>query len=124
MALTNAFTQKVDRVADITPTKLAWDLVVGVVHLYEVPSSWNLIDVCNLELVLHDKMGDHIHYSIPKTNVVVFKTVVQIEAIDVVNLNILLDCIGHVVGKEDARPMVTKSSQESKCMAQYLENLE
>ncbi|XP_020982381.2 replication protein A 70 kDa DNA-binding subunit B-like [Arachis duranensis] len=180
MALTNAFTQKVDRVADINATKLAWNLVVGVVRLYEIPSSWNPTDVCSLELVLQDEMGDRIHCSIPKANVVVFKTVVrefgiysmrnfivqpnskgvrttshkfklsfymktsvstlssetfqlnpfrfvsftEIEAVDVVNLNILLDCVGHIVGKEDVRPMVTKSGQESKCMALYLEDLE
>ncbi|XLU52443.1 hypothetical protein S245_047091, partial [Arachis hypogaea] len=53
---------------------------------------------------------DHIHYSIPKANVVVFKTDVH--------------CIGHVVGKEDVRPMITKSGQESKCMALYLEDLQ
>ncbi|RYR63639.1 hypothetical protein Ahy_A04g021418 [Arachis hypogaea] len=34
-----------------------------------------------------------------------------------------IDCIGHVVGKEDVRPMVTKSSQESKCMTLYWEDL-
>ncbi|KAL4294503.1 hypothetical protein AHAS_Ahas18G0234600 [Arachis hypogaea] len=168
MALTNAFTQKVDRVADINATKLTWNLVVRVVRLYEIPSSWNPTD------------GDRIHCSIPKANVVVFKTIVrefriysmrnfivqpnlkgvrttshkfklsfymktsvsalssetfqlnpfrfvsfmEIEAIDVVNLNILLDCIGHAVGKEDARPMVTKSGQESKCMSLDLEDLE
>ncbi|RYR35222.1 hypothetical protein Ahy_A10g050363 [Arachis hypogaea] len=180
MALTNAFTQKVDRVADINATKLAWNLVVGVVHLYEIPSSWNPTDVCSLELVLQDEMGDRIHCSIPKANVVVFKIVVrefgiysmrnfivqpnskgvrttshkfklsfymktsvstlssetfqlnpfrfvsftEIEEVDVVNLNILLDCVGHIVGKEDVRPIVTKSGQESKCMALYLEDLE
>ncbi|XLT06555.1 hypothetical protein HN51_045304 [Arachis hypogaea] len=152
MALTNAFTQKVDRVADINATKLTWNLVVRAVRLYEIPSSWNPTD------------GDRIHCSIPKANVVVFKTIVrefriysmrnfivqpnlkgvrttshkfklsfymktsvsalssetfqlnpfrfvsfmEIEAIDVVNLNILLDCIGHAVGKEDARPMENK----------------
>ncbi|QHO16435.1 uncharacterized protein DS421_10g303500 [Arachis hypogaea] len=139
MALTNAFTQKVDRVADINATKLAWNLVVRVVRLYEIPSSWNPTDVCSLELVLQDEMGDRIHCSIPKANVVVFKTVVRefgiysmrnfivqpnSKAVDVVNLNILLDCVGHIVGKEDVRPMVTKSGQESKCMTLYLEDLE
>ncbi|XLR27329.1 hypothetical protein S83_055229, partial [Arachis hypogaea] len=52
-----------------------------------------------------------------------FVSFTEIEAIDVVNLNILLDCIGHIVGKVDARPMVTKSGQKSKCMALYLEDL-
>ncbi|RYR63638.1 hypothetical protein Ahy_A04g021417 [Arachis hypogaea] len=42
-------------------------LSTRVVHLYEIPSSWNLTDVCSLELVLQDEM----------TNVVVFKTVVR-----------------------------------------------
>ncbi|XLR47918.1 hypothetical protein S83_032578, partial [Arachis hypogaea] len=100
----------VDRVADINATKLAWNLVVRVVRLYEIPSSWNPTDVCSLELVLQDEMGDRIHCSIPKANVVVFKTVVH--------------CVGHIVGKEDVRPMVTKSGQESKCMTLYLEDLE
>ncbi|KAL4393810.1 hypothetical protein AHAS_Ahas02G0089200 [Arachis hypogaea] len=53
-----------------------------------------------------------------------FVSFTEIEAIDIVNLNILLDCIGHVVGKEDARPMIIKSSQESKCMPLYLKDLE
>ncbi|KAL4277113.1 hypothetical protein AHAS_Ahas20G0274700 [Arachis hypogaea] len=48
----------------------------------------------------------------------------KIEAIDAVNLDILLDCIGHVVGKKDARQMLTKSGQESKCMTLYLEDLQ
>ncbi|RYQ82861.1 hypothetical protein Ahy_B10g101430 [Arachis hypogaea] len=65
MALTNAFTQKVDRVANINAMKLAWNLVVGVVRLYEIPSSWNPTN------------GDRIHCFIPKANVVVFKTVIR-----------------------------------------------
>ncbi|KAL4322168.1 hypothetical protein AHAS_Ahas14G0183500 [Arachis hypogaea] len=56
MPLTNTSKEKVDHVADINTTKLSWNLVVGVVRLYEIPSSWNPSDVCNIELVLQDEM--------------------------------------------------------------------
>ncbi|XP_020977964.1 uncharacterized protein LOC110271406 [Arachis ipaensis] len=136
MALTNVFTQKIDCVVDINATKLTWNLVVGVVRLYEIPSSWNPTDVCSLKLVLQDEMDDHIHYSIPKANVVVFKTDVREFRIYSMRNFIVQSnlksvrttahkyCIGHVVGKEDVRPMITKSGQESKCMALYLEDLQ
>ncbi|RYR14731.1 hypothetical protein Ahy_B04g071419 [Arachis hypogaea] len=58
MPLTNTSKEKVDHVADINTTKLSWNLVVGVVRLYEIPSSWNPSDVCNIELVLQDEMDD------------------------------------------------------------------
>ncbi|KAL4371559.1 hypothetical protein AHAS_Ahas06G0177900 [Arachis hypogaea] len=51
---------------NINATKLIWNLVVGVVCLYKIPSSWNSTDVCSLELVLQNEKGDRIHCSIPK----------------------------------------------------------
>ncbi|XP_057730123.1 replication protein A 70 kDa DNA-binding subunit B-like [Arachis stenosperma] len=172
--------QIVDRVADINPTKLGWNLVVGVVRLYELCSQSNPADVYSLEMVLQDEQGDRIHCSIPKGNIVVFKTLIrengiysmrnfivkgnnnfvkttghkyklnfymktcvsrlpsdtfhlnpfsyvpfpEIEAMVGMNRIHLLDFIGQVVGKENAQDMVTKSGQQSKCIALYLEDLE
>ncbi|XLT72247.1 hypothetical protein HN873_028673, partial [Arachis hypogaea] len=171
--------QIVDRVADINPTKLGWNLVVGVVRLYELCSQSNPADVYSLEMVLQDEQGDRIHCSIPKANIVVFKTLIrengiysmrnfivkgnnnfvkttghkyklnfylktcvsrlpsdtfhlnpfsyvplpEIEAMVGMNRIHLLDFIGQVVGKENAQDMVTKSGQQSKCIALYLEDL-
>ncbi|XP_057730331.1 replication protein A 70 kDa DNA-binding subunit B-like [Arachis stenosperma] len=90
--------------------KVRLNLVVGVVRLYELCSQSNPADVYSLEMVLQDEQGDRIHCSIPKGNIVVFKT--------------LIHFIGQVVGKENAQDMVTKSGQQSKCIALYLEDLE
>ncbi|RYR62052.1 hypothetical protein Ahy_A04g019383 [Arachis hypogaea] len=91
--------QIVDRVAYINPTKLSWNLVVGVFCLYELCSQSKPADVCSLEMVLQDEHGDRIHCSIPKANIV-------------------------VAGNKDAQAMVTKAGQQSKCIALYLEDLE
>ncbi|KAL4293852.1 hypothetical protein AHAS_Ahas18G0169500 [Arachis hypogaea] len=48
----------------------------------------------------------------------------KIEAMVGVNKNHLLDCMGHVVGREDVTPLVTKSGEESKCIKLHLEDLE
>ncbi|QHO21538.1 Replication protein A 70 kDa DNA-binding subunit C [Arachis hypogaea] len=49
----------------------------------------------------------------------------EIEAMaSVVAQNHLIDCIGHVVAKEDARDLVTKTGQHTKRMVVYLEDLE
>ncbi|XLT39236.1 hypothetical protein HN873_070528, partial [Arachis hypogaea] len=61
MALINpvgALNQKVDAVADINPTKLAWNLKVGIVRLYEFPSKWNPREIYSMELVLQDEKGN------------------------------------------------------------------
>ncbi|QHO52666.1 uncharacterized protein DS421_2g41120 [Arachis hypogaea] len=89
---------------DINPTKLAWNLVVGVVRLYELCSQSNTADVYSLEMVLQDEQGDRIHCSIPKANIVVFKTL--------------------ILGKEDAQAMVIKFGQQSKYIELYLKDLE
>ncbi|XP_057753337.1 uncharacterized protein LOC130972992 [Arachis stenosperma] len=80
MALMNsvgALNQKVDAVADINPTKLAWNLKVEIVRLYEFPSKWNPREIYNMELVLQDEMGDCIHCSIPNSNMAVFRTLIR-----------------------------------------------
>ncbi|QHO08085.1 uncharacterized protein DS421_14g469440 [Arachis hypogaea] len=126
MNLVDALNQKVDAIADINPTKLAWNLKVGIVCLYEFPS---------MELVLQDERGDRIHCSIPKSNMAVFRTLIRehelyfisyenIEAMVAVNKNHLLDCMGHVVGREDVTPLVTKSGEESNFIKLHLEDLE
>ncbi|KAL4381814.1 hypothetical protein AHAS_Ahas04G0171100 [Arachis hypogaea] len=81
MALMNsvgALNQKVDAVADINPTKLAWNLKVEIVHLYEFPSKWNPREIYNMELVLQDERGDCINCSIPNSNMAVFRTLIQL----------------------------------------------
>ncbi|QHN81611.1 replication protein A 70 kDa DNA-binding subunit A-like [Arachis hypogaea] len=93
MALINpvgALNQKVDAVADINPTKLAWNLKVGIVRLYEFPSKWNPREIYSMELVLQDEK---------------FISYEKIEAMVGVNKNHLLDCMGHVVGREDVTPL-------------------
>ncbi|QHO39133.1 replication protein A 70 kDa DNA-binding subunit A-like [Arachis hypogaea] len=113
MALMNsvgALNQKVDAVADINPTKLAWNLKVEIVHLYEFPSKWNPREIYNMELVLQDERGDCINCSIPNSNMA------KIEAMVGVNKNHLLDksnCMGHVVGREDVTPLITKSRENA-----------
>ncbi|RYR04119.1 hypothetical protein Ahy_B06g083698 [Arachis hypogaea] len=74
MALMNpvgALNKKVDAVADINPMKLAWNLKVGIVRLYEFPSKWNPREIYSMEL------GDRIHCSIQKSNMVVFRTLIR-----------------------------------------------
>ncbi|RYR04118.1 hypothetical protein Ahy_B06g083697 [Arachis hypogaea] len=44
-----------------------------------------------------------------------------------VNKNHLLgksNCMGHVVGREDVTPLVTKSGEDNKCIKLHLEDLE
>ncbi|XLU65583.1 hypothetical protein S245_024792, partial [Arachis hypogaea] len=174
-----ALNKKVDVIADINPMKLAWTLKVVIMRLYEFPIKWNPREIYSMELVLQDEMGDRIHCSIPKSNMVVFRTLIRehelyamknfivqaigqsvrttsnkyklsfytktfvsllssdnflfnsfqfisyekIEAMVGVNKNHLLDCMGHVVGREDVTPLVTKSREESKCIKLHLEDL-
>ncbi|XLT76320.1 hypothetical protein HN873_032594 [Arachis hypogaea] len=183
MALMNpvgVLNQKVDAVADINPTKLAWNLKVGIVRLYEFPSKWNPREIYSMELVLQDERGDRIHCSISKSNMAVFRTLIRehelyamknfivqvvgqsvrttshkyklsfytktsisllpsgsflfnpfqfisyekIEAMVGVNKNHLMDCMGHVIEREDVTPLVTKSGEESKFIKLHLEDLE
>ncbi|XLR11302.1 hypothetical protein S83_039240, partial [Arachis hypogaea] len=97
-------------------------------RMYEFPSKWNPREIYNMKLVLQDEWGDRIHYSIPKSNMVVFRTLFisyeKIEAMVGVNKNNLLDCMGHVVGRKDVTPLVTKSEDERKCIKLHLEDLE
>ncbi|KAL4300818.1 hypothetical protein AHAS_Ahas17G0238900 [Arachis hypogaea] len=143
-------------------------------------NQWNLAEVYSEEMVLQDKRGDRIHCSIPKQNIVVFKTLIrehgiysmknfivkgwgkgvrtcchkyklnfyiktsvslltsgifpftpfrfvsyeEVQAMPAGNENHLIDCIGHVVGKEDVTNMLTKSRNEYKLLAVYLEDLQ
>ncbi|MED6199076.1 hypothetical protein PIB30_072529 [Stylosanthes scabra] len=48
----------------------------------------------------------------------------NIEAMPGFNNQFLIDCIGHVVAKEEPKKMVTKAGQETVCMSLYLEDLE
>ncbi|KAL4286970.1 hypothetical protein AHAS_Ahas19G0139400 [Arachis hypogaea] len=124
MALMNpvgVLNQKMDVVADINPTKLAWNLKVRIVRLYEFPSKWNPREIYSMEL------GDRIHCSIPKSNMAFasqrrflfnpfqFISYEKIKAMVGVNKNYLLDCMGHVVGREDVTLLVTKSGEERRC---------
>ncbi|MED6223101.1 hypothetical protein PIB30_070738 [Stylosanthes scabra] len=45
----------IDRIADIKPSKLEWNLVVGVALIYQMPCEWKSKVVYSLELVLQDK---------------------------------------------------------------------
>ncbi|QHO24020.1 Putative single-stranded DNA binding protein [Arachis hypogaea] len=88
---------------------------VEIVCLYEFPNKWNPREINSMELVLQDERGDRIHCSILKSNMV-FISYEKIEAMVDVNKNHLLDCIDHVVGREDITPLVTKSGEEKNIM--------
>ncbi|MED6195901.1 hypothetical protein PIB30_042226 [Stylosanthes scabra] len=140
-----------DRVADVKATKLAWNLVVGVVHMYQLPCQNNPSDYYSIELVLQDREGDRIQCSISKADFVVYSTLIR--EFGVYNMKgfivqnpgrgsfpnysiswgcchdtswaiYLIDCIGQVVGKEEIVDMVTRTGEASKRMAVHLEDLE
>ncbi|MED6181967.1 hypothetical protein PIB30_024440 [Stylosanthes scabra] len=66
--------EDIDRVSAIKATKLGWNLVVGVVRLYELPNQWISKDPTSIEMVLQDQHGDRIHCLIGRTHVVMFKS--------------------------------------------------
>ncbi|MED6123159.1 hypothetical protein PIB30_046600 [Stylosanthes scabra] len=45
----------VDRVADISPTKLEWNLVVVVARLYKMPNQFGGKDSYTIEMILQDE---------------------------------------------------------------------
>ncbi|MED6195516.1 hypothetical protein PIB30_038651, partial [Stylosanthes scabra] len=47
-----------DRFADIKATKLAWNLVVEVVRMYQLPCHNNPSDYYSVELILQDREAD------------------------------------------------------------------
>ncbi|MED6130160.1 hypothetical protein PIB30_115285, partial [Stylosanthes scabra] len=47
--------EEIDRVSAIKATKLGWNLVVGVVRLYELPNQWISKDATSIEMVLQDQ---------------------------------------------------------------------
>ncbi|MED6112253.1 hypothetical protein PIB30_059988, partial [Stylosanthes scabra] len=47
--------EEIDRVSTIKATKLGWNLVVGVVRLYELPNQWISKDATSVEMVLQDQ---------------------------------------------------------------------
>ncbi|XLR12762.1 hypothetical protein HN51_033670 [Arachis hypogaea] len=141
----------VDAVSKVNPTKLSWSLVVGVVRLYEMQNQWNPAKVYNVEMVLQDERGDRIHYSIPKQNIAIFKTLIREHGLYSMknfivkgwgkgvrtcghkyklnfyiktSVSQLTNYISHVVGKEDVTNMETKSERECKPLAVYLEDLQ
>ncbi|MED6142189.1 hypothetical protein PIB30_111351 [Stylosanthes scabra] len=67
----------VDRVADIKPTKLEWNLVVGVARIYRMPCQWISKDAYSMELVLQDKHGDRILCSIPCESVSIYECLMK-----------------------------------------------
>ncbi|MED6110112.1 hypothetical protein PIB30_039921 [Stylosanthes scabra] len=74
-----------DRVADVKATKLAWNLVVGVVRMYQLPCHNNPSDYYSVELILQDReaffalllLGDRIQCSISKADFVVYSTLIR-----------------------------------------------
>ncbi|MED6111581.1 hypothetical protein PIB30_053554, partial [Stylosanthes scabra] len=66
--------EEIDRVSAIKATKLGWNLVVGVVRLYELPNQWISKDATSIKMVLQDQNGDRIHCSIGRTHVGMFKS--------------------------------------------------
>ncbi|XP_016167012.1 uncharacterized protein LOC107609523 [Arachis ipaensis] len=179
--VSNSTTHGFDRVVDINPSKLEWSVVVGVVRMYEVLSQWNPDEVFSIEMILQDEWGDRIHYTIPRNNIVIFRSVIcdheiyslknfivqgyknsvrttphkyklsfymktpvsrltpdtflfnpyrftkyeEIESMAlVVAQNHLINCIGHVVAKENVRDLVTKTGQHTKRIVVYLKDLE
>ncbi|MED6143690.1 hypothetical protein PIB30_008332 [Stylosanthes scabra] len=66
-----------DRVADIKAKKLAWNVVVGVVRMYQLPCHNDPSDYYSVELILQDKEGDRIQCSISKGDFVVYKTLIR-----------------------------------------------
>ncbi|MED6191938.1 hypothetical protein PIB30_005417 [Stylosanthes scabra] len=133
----------VDRVADIKPTKLEWNLVVGVARIYRMPCHWISKDAYSMELVLQDK-HERLKVTAHKYKLVVFlRTNVSILYGDVFpfrpfcftpfreidemcasNNIYLIDCIGQVVGKEAPEDIITKTGQSSKRLRLYLEDVE
>ncbi|MED6112383.1 hypothetical protein PIB30_061173 [Stylosanthes scabra] len=65
------------RVADIRPANLGCKLVVAVVRLYDLPNQWISKETTSMEMVLQDREGDRIHYSIGRAHVGIFKTVIR-----------------------------------------------
>ncbi|KAL4275136.1 hypothetical protein AHAS_Ahas20G0077000 [Arachis hypogaea] len=138
----------VDLIADLNATKLSWSLVVGVVRLYEFPSQWNENEVFSLEMVLQDVKGDRIHATISKpaleafrhqikehaiykmqnfivtTNNGKFRPFAELESNGASDENLLFDYIGEVVGKEEARGIITRTGHQSKRIALQLEDLD
>ncbi|MED6168929.1 hypothetical protein PIB30_016412 [Stylosanthes scabra] len=58
-----AINGSVDRVADISPTKLEWNLVVVVARLYKMPNQFGGKDSYTIEMILQDEAGDRVHCS-------------------------------------------------------------
>ncbi|MED6188257.1 hypothetical protein PIB30_084255 [Stylosanthes scabra] len=67
----------VDWVADVNPSKVAWSLVVGVVHLYEMANQHYPSSINSLEMVLQDERDDRIHCTVPKKDVVIYKSLLK-----------------------------------------------
>ncbi|MED6159434.1 hypothetical protein PIB30_042359 [Stylosanthes scabra] len=102
-AATSGVNVLVDRVADVHAKKLGWNLVVGIIRLYDFPNPWGGPESYNINMILEDQW-------------------VEVLATD--RQNHLVDCIGHVVGKEDPKELVTKTWQKPTLMALYIEDLE
>ncbi|MED6183357.1 hypothetical protein PIB30_037189 [Stylosanthes scabra] len=66
-----------NRVADVKATKFAWNLVVGVVHMCQLPCHNNPSDYYSVELILQDREGDRIQCSISKADFVVYSTLIR-----------------------------------------------
>ncbi|MED6215773.1 hypothetical protein PIB30_117364 [Stylosanthes scabra] len=169
-----------DKVADVNASKLEWNLVVGIVRMYECPLPSNPSDFYQVDMILQDSEGDRIQCSIPKQTFCFFKTLLQefgtynmrdfivqnpgrgvrttshrfklsfyqktsvqrlstqtfpfspiritpftgVVAMTEARQFHLIDCIGHVVGKEDVFDMVTRNGDASKRMAVYLQDIE
>ncbi|MED6155383.1 hypothetical protein PIB30_004815 [Stylosanthes scabra] len=66
-----------DKVADVCASKLDWNLVIGVVRMYELPLPSNPKDFYQVDMILQDSQGDCIQCSIPKPMFCFFKTLLQ-----------------------------------------------
>ncbi|MED6140547.1 hypothetical protein PIB30_094247 [Stylosanthes scabra] len=131
-----------NKVADIKASRLNWNLVVRVVRMYELPLLSNPNDFYQefivqtpgrgirttshrFRLTFYQKtsvsrlFSDTFPFSpfhiTPFLGVLVMIEVRQFH---------LIDCLGHVVRKEDVIDMVTRNGDASKRMAVYLEDLE
>ncbi|MED6149702.1 hypothetical protein PIB30_065003 [Stylosanthes scabra] len=66
-----------DKVVDVCAMRLDWNLVVGVVRMYELPIPSNPSDLYQVDMILQDKEGDRILCSIPKADFEINKTLIK-----------------------------------------------
>ncbi|MED6132613.1 hypothetical protein PIB30_020623 [Stylosanthes scabra] len=120
-AATSGVNVLVDRVVDVHAKNLGWNLVVGVVRLYDFPNPWGGPKSYSMDMILEDQ---YLSSTTLKLNKFHFFPYSEVEVLATDRENHLVDCIGHVVGKEDPKELVTKTGEKTTLMALYIEDLE